>query len=164
MIANLRRGRATLLLFVCSAGCSHSSPPANAINPSLGSASDVQAVVAHNLPLIQYLCPKRREPQRDEHARVIVSLGKQAAPYLIESLADERPSQVPDIFYPTVGDVAHDLLCEIYQTDAMWIFDGREPIDMGHGFWFGDYVALVKSRGGREKLRQIWQRFVRSEN
>ncbi|MBM3846722.1 MAG: hypothetical protein FJ405_10630 [Verrucomicrobia bacterium] len=126
-------------------------------NQSAGSSEQSRhGIVSQNLPLIEGVPPKIGEPHFDRHALAILSEGKLAAPFLMESVTNASPSRVIHIFEYAIGDLAHRLLCEIYHKPFLWPVAEAKPIGDHPEVSFLDYLAFVNSPGGREKLRFLW--------
>lgn len=117
------------------------------------------ARVVDEIGLIEGLPPKVGEPLGDPHAVAIVTLGKKAAPYLVEKITDNSPSLVIYGFQYKLGDLALVLLNEIYRP-RNWPFpDDSRQLPRNHGD-FRDYLDFVKGPGRREELKETWTRFV----
>ena len=117
--------------------------------------------IVNNISLIVGLSQKQGEPQWDEHAIQITNLGRRAAPYLVDKLTDESPSQVFEFFPYAIGDVALVLLTDIYQTSSWPSPDDSIQIPKIHDD-FRDYVAFVKSEGPRERIKQSWKNYIQT--
>lgn len=140
-----------LISILLVTGCTRSQ------NQSFRSSSQsLEEIVLENLPLIQDIPPKIGEPTSDRHALAILLRGREASPFLINSLTNALQSRVVDGFQYAVGDLAHRLLCEIYRKPFLWPVANAEPVGGHPQVSFQDYLALVNSPSGREKLRALW--------
>lgn len=138
-----------------------SQSPVSGIDTSSPSPEQIQGIV-NNIHLIVGLSQKQGEPQWDEHAIQITKLGKLAAPNLADKITDESPSQVFELFHYAIGDVALALLVDIYQAPGWPFPDGSIQIPKTYGD-FRDYLAFVKTKGARERLKQAWKIYIQTQ-
>jgi len=120
------------------------------------------AQVVGEIDLIEGLPPKVGEPLGDPHAVAIVSLGREAAPYLVERITDNSSSLVVYGFQYKLGDLALALLNEIYRPRSWPFPDNSRLLPRKHGD-FRDYVDFVNSPGGRQELKEHWMRFIQGK-
>jgi len=133
------------------------------VNIKLAADAALEDVLTECIGSLEHLVPKRGEPQTDPRAETLVVLGPVAAPYLVEMIVDDRDAKHFHVFQYKIGDVAHELLCEIYHQDpSAALIRRKPPVDAGHGYGFLDYVELVRSRAGREELQAAWKKIVES--
>ena len=118
----------------------------------------------NRIDLIEWLEPKYDEPQWDEDAAAVVALGKRAGPLLVEKIADEKPSRWA--MWPAVGDVAHMVLCEIYNSPwptpafaEAHALTGDEPY-RNYYIRFLLSPDIQQNRENRKRLQQAWKQVV----
>lgn len=109
--------------------------------------------------LITALPPKRGQQIRDVHAKAVLDLGREAAPFLVQKLTDPTPTQLIYLFRYETADIALRLLQEIYEP-SNWPFpDGSEAVPQKYGD-YRDYVEFVHSPGARQRLKESWQSYI----
>ena len=120
---------------------------------------------------------KYPEHQQDVIVSSIAINGKRAAPYLVEKISDENPSQCAKWYL--VGDVANILLCKIY--DRYWpSYEFTKENNLEGSVFYGDkkktdYPYLIRynqfirtddqelNRMNRKKLQEAWRSVVKEE-
>lgn len=123
--------------------------------------AEIQRAV-EELRLVTGLPPKRGQQIRDPHAKAVLDLGREAAPFLVRKLTDPTPTELVYLFRYEVADVALRLLHELYRP-ATWPFpDDSEAIPEKHHD-YRDYVEFVHSPGTRQRLKESWQRYIESK-
>ena len=127
-----------------------------------GSSDDLRALVSTHLPQIQTVPLKRGAPTWDRHYNAIRAKGTHVAPFLAEHLTNDAPSLVFEYFPHSQGDVAHVLLCDLYDRDLTWPVAGQAPIGGHPSVSFFDYLALVGRASGRFQLADAWARVIQS--
>lgn len=157
-LARLIAACALVLVFSLLTACRDSddsvrTDPVTAENSALRSAID-------ELAKIEQLPSKLGEQHNDPRAARIVAAGTNAAPLLVARITDTTPSGVTELFSYTVGDIAHRLLCEIYQKPFLWPVADAKPIGEHPQTSFQDYIAFVSAPDGREKLRRLWSEVI----
>jgi hypothetical protein len=134
--------------------------PAGQPERSAAPASEPAAATAvRQLSRVRELPEKAGLPFTDPHAKAVLALGKQAAPYLVQAIPDTTPTGTSQFFVYSVGDVAVVLLIDIYKVPT-WPFPSAEqalPVGTGD---FRDYVAFMSSADNRQRLKQAWQTYV----
>jgi hypothetical protein len=106
----------TLILSSCKDDGNKEQVIQKGINTEVEKMSEDQIKsIVEQIPRIEGMPPKRGEPQTNEIAATIIKLGNRASPYLVEKITDENQSQNPKWYVN--GDIAHVLLCEIYNRD-----------------------------------------------
>jgi hypothetical protein len=116
--------------------------------------------IVNRIELIEWLKSEPDRPQPDENAAIVVALGKKAGSYLVEKITDERPSRW--LTWATVGDVAHLVLCVIYNKN----WPTREFEEAHQLKWHESYSSyhrkflrfadIQQNRENRKKLQQAW--------
>ena len=98
----------------------------------------------------------------DHDAKKILTFKKRAAQFLIEKLNNETLSRHINLFQYTISDVAHFLLCEIYQKPFLWPVEKYSPDERTARIQ--DYLTFVRAPGGRQFLKNMWENLVRKDN
>jgi hypothetical protein len=125
---------------------------------------------------VEWIRPKNPRLQEDEVVSSIVTLGERAAPYLVEKITDESPSRCP--MWYKVGDVAHKLLCAIYNRwwPSQEFADKYELAGSGSSFEYNAdlpylmyYNRLLRTddaeqnQENRLKLQEAWRAVVKEK-
>ena len=125
---------------------------------------------------IEWIDPKNPRLQEDEVVSSIVTLGERAAPYLVEKITDESPSRCP--MWYNVGDVAHKLLCVIYNrwwpsqefADKYELagsgFSSEYSADLPYLIYYNRLLRSDDSEQNQEnrlKLQEAWRSVVKEE-
>jgi len=125
-----------------------------------GLPQDRISTIVDGIRDVKWLLPDGDALQSDQNAALILTLGDKAAPYLVEQIANEQPSQW--LSWGTRGDVAHILLTFICRR-AWPTNDFQEKHGLESETPFYEYHAryLAKeneeSRANRRELQAAWE-------